>query len=158
MDVLGSAIEALYRERYVAFRNAVATITGDYDDARDAVQEGFTRAFRSRRQLRRNEALEGWVWRIVLRAAYEQVAVNAVSPLDEVEVALVDPQLDPLLADAMRELSPRRRLVVFLRFFGDLSYAQIADLCEIAEGTVAATIAQARDALGERLTRGEVQS
>jgi DNA-directed RNA polymerase specialized sigma24 family protein len=52
MDERGRAIERLYRERYVGFRNAVATVSGDYDGARDAVQEGFARAYRSRAQFR----------------------------------------------------------------------------------------------------------
>ena len=43
----------------------------------------------------------------------------------------------------MRRLSPQRRLIVFLRYFADLSYAEIASLCEISEGTVAATLAHA---------------
>lgn len=46
------AIEELYRERYVGFRNALATVTGSHDTARDAVQEGFARALRHRRSVR----------------------------------------------------------------------------------------------------------
>ena len=41
--------------------------------------------------------------------------------------------------------------MVFLRYFADLSYAEIADACEIAEGTVAATLAKARARLEEAL-------
>jgi DNA-directed RNA polymerase specialized sigma24 family protein len=52
MDERSRAIERLYRERYVGFRNAVATVTGDYESARDAVQEGFVCAYRSRAQFR----------------------------------------------------------------------------------------------------------
>jgi DNA-directed RNA polymerase specialized sigma24 family protein len=40
---------------------------------------------------------------------------------------------------------------VFLRYFGDLSYQQIAEICGISEGTVAATLAQARHELGAAL-------
>lgn len=40
---------------------------------------------------------------------------------------------------------------MFLRYFGDLSYAQIAEVCGISEGTVAATLAQARDELSAAL-------
>jgi RNA polymerase sigma factor (sigma-70 family) len=50
----------------------------------------------------------------------------------------------PDLVDAIRSLPPRRRLVVFLRYFGDLSYEEISEACGISEGTVAATLAQAR--------------
>jgi DNA-directed RNA polymerase specialized sigma24 family protein len=43
---------------------------------------------------------------------------------------------------------------VFLRYFADLSYAEIADACGISEGTVAATLAQARAALHEEIREG----
>jgi RNA polymerase sigma-70 factor (ECF subfamily) len=157
MDERGRAIERLYGERFVGFRNAVATVTGDYERARDAVQEGFARSYRSRAQFRGEGSLEGWVWRIVLRAALEQRRGLAELPLDEVEAELVEPERDPALAEALRELSPRRRLVVFLRYFADLPYATIAEVCGIDEGTVAATLAQARAALAQRLIEEEVQ-
>lgn len=158
MDELGEAIELLYRARYLGFRNAVATVSGDYESARDAVQEGFARAYRSRGQFRGDGSLEGWVWRIVLRAALEQRRDGTVLPVDEVEAALVEPERDPALAEALLELSPRRRLMVFLRYFADCSYTTIAEVCEVDEGTVAATLSQARAALAQRLIREEVQS
>jgi len=157
MDERGSAIERLYRERYIGFRNAAATVSGDYESARDAVQEGFARAYRSRAQFRSEGSLEGWVWRIVLRTALEQRQSPAELPLDEIDAELVEPGRDPVLAEALRELSPRRRLIVFLRYFADLSYATIAETCEIDEGTVAATLAQARTALAQRLIEEGVQ-
>jgi len=45
---------------------------------------------------------------------------------------------DPALRAALRALPARRRLIVYLRYFADLSYAEIAAACEISEGTVAA--------------------
>jgi RNA polymerase sigma factor (sigma-70 family) len=47
----------------------------------------------------------------------------------------------------VRALPPRRRLVVFLRYFADLSYAEIAVIAGVSEGTVAATLAQAHGEL-----------
>jgi RNA polymerase sigma factor (sigma-70 family) len=68
------------------------------------------------------------------------------------------PERDPELAAALRELPPRRRLIVFLRYFADLSYSEIAAVCEISEGTVAASLAQARADLLEALERDEVRT
>jgi RNA polymerase sigma-70 factor, ECF subfamily len=157
MDEKGRPIERLYRERYVGFRNAVATVSGDYESARDAVQEGFGRAFRSREQFRGEGSLESWVWRIVMRAALERRGSGEL-PLGEVEAGLVEPERDPILAEALLALPPRRRLIVFLRYFADLSYATIAEVCEIDEGTVAATLAQARAQLAQRLIEEEVRT
>jgi DNA-directed RNA polymerase specialized sigma24 family protein len=39
--------------------------------------------------------------------------------------------------------------MIFLRYYADLSYAQIAEACGVSEGTVAATLAHARDDLLE---------
>ena len=69
---------------------------------------------------------------------------------------LPEPERDPELAAAIRSLAPRRRLVVFLHYYADLSYASIAELSGMREGTVAATLAQARAALRTSLECKEV--
>jgi RNA polymerase sigma factor (sigma-70 family) len=58
----------------------------------------------------------------------------------------------------VRELAPRRRLVVFLRYFADLPYREIAALAGISEGTVAATLSQARAALADSLSERRPQT
>lgn len=152
VDEREKAIEVLYRERYGRFRDGVATITGDYESARDVVQEAFARALRKRRMYRGEGSLEAWVWRIVLRTAREHMKRTAGVTLNgSFEAALVEPARDPVLAEAVRALPPKRRMIVFLRYFADLSYAQIGELCGVSEGTVGATLAQARRALEEQL-------
>jgi RNA polymerase sigma-70 factor (ECF subfamily) len=151
MDTRGRAIERLYRERYAAFRNGLATITGSYDSARDAVQEAFARALKQRGSLREDASLEAWVWRIALRTALEQRGVAQAELNGSLDPRLPEPDRDPELAAALRSLPPKRRLVIFLRYFADLSYTDIAEVCGISEGTVAATLAQARESLREAL-------
>jgi RNA polymerase sigma factor (sigma-70 family) len=67
------------------------------------------------------------------------------------DLSILHEERDPALAAAIRSLSPRRRVVVFLRYFADFSYAEIAEALEISEGTVAATLAQAHAALHDDL-------
>jgi RNA polymerase sigma-70 factor (ECF subfamily) len=155
MDERGRAIEELYRRRHGAFWNVVSTVTRDRDAAQDVVQEAFARAFTRRRQLRDPAALEPWVWRIALRIAHERTGARAVPLEDALDLALPRPERDPDLGAALRALSPRRRLVVFLRYFADLSYGEIAAALEVAEGTVAATLSQAQAELLAHLTREE---
>jgi RNA polymerase sigma-70 factor (ECF subfamily) len=155
MDERGHAIEELYRRRHSAFWNVIAAVTRDREAAQDVVQEAFARAFTKRRQLRDPDALEPWVWRIALRVARERAGRPTVALDEAFEPALLAPERDPDLAAALRALAPRRRLVVFLRYFAGLSYAEIAAATEIAEGTVAATLSQAHDELLAHLTREE---
>jgi RNA polymerase sigma-70 factor (ECF subfamily) len=154
MDPRVEEIEQLYRTRYVAFRNGMAALTGSYDAARDVVQEAFAQALRDRHQFRGEGPLAAWVWRIAVRTALEQRRNGRELTLEELaaEAPAPSPERDPALAEALQQLAPRRRLIVFLRYFADLSYAEIAALCGISEGTVAATLAQARADLSHVLT------
>lgn len=156
MDERARALEELYRERYPRFLNTLATVTGSWESAHDAVQETFARAYANRSRWRAESSLETWVWRIGLRTALrfrrdlEHARLNG-----SFDPGLVDPESDPALAEAVRALPPKRRLMVFLRYFADLPYQDIARICGTSEGTVAATLSQARDALHETMTKQE---
>ena len=154
MDKLAIDLEQLYRERYVGLRDALATVTGSHESARDALQEGFARALAARATYRGDGPLVAWVWRISYRAALE--ARRRDTHLEEeqlVEPRLVHPERDTELATALRELSPRRRLILFLRYYADCSHTEIASICGISEGTVSATLAKAKEALRASLRK-----
>jgi RNA polymerase sigma-70 factor (ECF subfamily) len=160
MPATAESIEELYRSRYASFRGGMAAITGSYDSARDVVQEAFAQALRDREQYRGEGSLAAWVWRIAFRLALRSRSSRVAElTLEELVAAapLPSPERDPLLAEALRRLSPQRRLIVFLRYFADLSYAEIASLCEISEGTVAATLAHAHADLLKDLQREEAR-
>jgi RNA polymerase sigma-70 factor (ECF subfamily) len=153
MPATVQAIEELYRSRYASYRGGVAALTG-YDAARDVVQEAFAQALRDRKDYRGEGSLAGWVWQIAFRTALRTRTNGGQDlTLDElVEVAPVPrAERDPELAEAVRRLAPRRRLVVYLRYFADLPYAEIASLLDISEGTVAATLSQAHAELLDQL-------
>jgi RNA polymerase sigma-70 factor, ECF subfamily len=150
-----ASLEQLYRERYVGFRNALAPVVGSREVARDVVQEAFAIAWRDRRKLRREESLAPWVWKIAYRLAVRERARALAAEIPD-DLTILEPERDPVLAAAIRTLPPRRRLVLFLRYFAGFSYSEIAAALEIEEGTVAATLAQARAALAEELRPQEV--
>jgi len=157
VDARSQAIEQLYRDRFAGYCDALTAVTGDRESARDAVQEAFAKALRKNRRLRREESLAPWVWTIALRVALDSRQRRGVARARIAETGLPDPERDPELAAAINSLSPRRRLIVFLRYFADFSYAEIAEACEVSEGTVAATLAQAHEALRAALTTERVE-
>jgi RNA polymerase sigma factor (sigma-70 family) len=148
-------IEQLYRERYVGFRNALAPVVGSRDAARDVVQEAFARALRDSRKLRREESLAAWVWRIALRIALRERSGRNDDEVPD-DLTIFDAERDPVLAAAIRSLPPKRRLILFLRYYADFTYAEIAEAVGVAGGTVAATLAQAHAALLNQLMSKEV--
>jgi RNA polymerase sigma factor (sigma-70 family) len=158
VDDVEQALEELYRGRYGTFEAVLATLTRDREAARDVVQEAFAVALARRRQFRGEGSLEGWVWKIALRLAAPRSLARRPIP-DRLDPVMPELELDPALAAAIRMLPPRRRLFVFLRYFGDLSYEQIAQACGVSRGTVAAALAQARAELAailedEPMTQG----
>ncbi len=143
-------LEALYRERYDVFLDGMARVVRDREAGREVVQEAFARALRSRRRYRGDGSLEAWVWRIAVNEALKARRSLRVEWVDDAEAPAV-PAADDDVRDAVRTLPPRRRLVVFLRYFADLPYAEIARVCGVSEGTVAATLAQSHAELSEHL-------
>jgi RNA polymerase sigma-70 factor (ECF subfamily) len=132
-------LEALYRAKLPEFRRAAAAIAGDLELGRDAVQEAFATAVRKRRSFRRRAPLEAWVWRIVVNKARDarrrRPPLQAPAPV----VHVPDVPLDGL--------TDRQREMVFLHYYADLDYAEIAAALGISPGTVGATLTAARRTL-----------
>ena len=150
-----SLIEQLYRQRYVGFRNALAPVVGSRDAAHDVVQEAFATALRDAKKLRREESLAPWVWQIALRIALRERRIDSHDELPD-DLSILDEERDPGLAEAVRSLPPKRRLVLFLRYYAEFTYGEIAEALGIAEGTVGASLAQAHTALLDSLMKQEV--
>lgn len=145
-------IERVYREQFTRFFRALVAITGDPDDARDAVQEGFARALVARGTYRGEGSLEGWIWRIALNAAADARRRTRWQPLEDAfALQLPSPEFDPVLGDALRQLPKRQRMLIFLHYLADLSYADTARVCGISEGAVGASLSKARHTLATLL-------
>jgi RNA polymerase sigma-70 factor (ECF subfamily) len=132
-------LEALYRAKLPEFRRAAAAIAGDEEAGRDAVQEAFAAAVRRRRTWRRRGPLEAWVWRIVVNKARDARRRRPVPAAPPVHVNLPEVPLE--------SLTERQREIVFLHYYADLGYTEIANALRISPGTVGATLNAARKAL-----------
>ena len=145
-------LEALYRSRFEIFARVAASVTGDSERARDAVQEAFATAVRKRGSFRREGPLEAWVWRIVLNAARSDVR-RSIPAVDYDEPAATNghPERDAELRVVLARLPERQRIAVFLRYYADLDEAAIGQALGIRTGTVAATLNAAHAALRSQL-------
>ena len=145
-------LEALYRRRFDVFARVAASVTGDFEGARDVVQDAFATAVRKRGSFRGEGPLEAWVWRIVLNSARsdQRRSITTVG-YDEPAAANGHPERDAELRAALARLPERQRIAVFLRYYADLDYMAIGEALGISAGTVAATLNAAHAALRGRL-------
>jgi len=145
-------LEALYRSRFEVFARVAASITGERERARDAVQEAFATAVRKRGSFRAEGPLEAWVWRIVLNAARSDARRNIRRPDFGASASTNGhPERDAELRLALARLPERQRTAVFLRYYADLDYSAIGEALGISAGTVAATLNAAHATLRGRL-------
>lgn len=145
-------LEALYRRRLPAFRRVAAAVAGDRELGCDAVQEAFAAAIRKRRTFRGEASLETWVWQIVINAARDARRRRPSLVLTP-EDSLTDGHAP---VPPLELLSERQREVVFLHYYADLGYEEIAAALSIRPGTVGATLNAARRTL--RTAMQEVDS
>jgi RNA polymerase sigma-70 factor (ECF subfamily) len=143
-------LEALYRERFRHFKRVAVAIVGDQERAVEAVHDGFADAIRGRRGFRGTGPLEAWVWRAVVNAARRASREPSDLALREESYARRNGSvaIEPTaLQQLIRSLPERQRLVLFLRYYGDLDYRSIGRALDIRTGTVSATLHAAHAAL-----------
>ena len=138
-------------------------ILGNADDAADAVQDALTTALtRPGAYDDRKGQLKPWFLKVVRNRCFDLLRRRRPSdmPVDELvdtasnpEQALNIAQRDQALKMALASISAEQRQIIVLRDYMDLSYAEIADVLEIARGTVMSKLHRARMALREELGR-----
>jgi RNA polymerase sigma-70 factor (ECF subfamily) len=133
---------ALSGELTMAYRLA-GYILADAAEAQDAVQEASVRAWRAWSRLRERDRFRAWFSQIlvnVCRTRLRRRARRRALDIDDVDVEGGDPFRAALARDAvgraLSALGPELRMVVLLRYWGDLSLAEIADRLGIPIGTV----------------------
>jgi RNA polymerase sigma factor (sigma-70 family) len=144
------------RHQDVAFRTAML-ITGHAQDAEDAAQEAFVKAWRALGRFRAGEPLRPWLLTIVANEARnrrraagrrEHLALRAAAALP---AAAGEPPAAALdrdeLAAAIGRLRDDDRVVIGCRYLLDLSETETAAALGVARGTVKSRLSRALDRL-----------
>ena len=144
--------------------HALATqILGNADDAADAVHDAFETALSRPRSYDSSKgALKPWFLRVVRNRCLDMIRSRRPSamPVEELvdpgttpEEALGDDQRRATILKALAMIPAEKREMIVLRDYLDLSYAQIADVLGIAQGTVMSRLHRSRLALKEALDK-----
>jgi RNA polymerase sigma-70 factor (ECF subfamily) len=132
---------------------------GNSEDARDATQDAFVKAYRGLSTFDPSYRFFSWIYRILVneclnairsRRPQEPLAAEIAGGASPFETTLAEQRRVQIEA-ALQQLAPEYRAVIVLRHFVGQSYSEIADALAIPERTVKSRLYAARQRLGEQL-------
>jgi len=150
--------EDFYRKEFPAVVGLAYALSGSRAGAEDLAQEAFLAAYRSWPRVSGFDKPEAWVRRVVANKSVSFIRRRVVETRGLARLALRrEPALPGLEAEdaefwaAVRSLPKRQAQVVALHYLEDLPVSRIAEILDVAEGTVKAHLHAARGALAAKL-------
>lgn len=144
------ALEGMFARCEGELLGTLYYLLGNWDDARECLQETFLKCWRSRQEIGKIENLRAWIFRVAIntgrdarsaawRRKKEPLATEAeehVSRGPSVEAAALEGERMDRLRSAIADLREEEKEVFLLRQNGEMTYEEIADLLSIPSGTV----------------------
>ena len=145
------AFARLYAETYRPMVRLALLLTGSGPQAEELVQDAFVRVYG---QWDRIESPRAYLRQAVVNACRSHHRRRARElrhgPGASLRAHALDPEAD-LMRDALARLSDRQRKAVVLRYYEDLSEAEIARLLDCRPGTVKSLLSRALARLRKEL-------
>ena len=148
-----------------ALMSYLLALTGKRDLAEDVFQDTWVRVMERIDGYDTARSFSPWLFRIARNLAYDrlrllrwksQLGIGAANRGDPaIEIAAPGDFREGMMAQDWAEalltgLDPVLREMIWLRFYRDLSYEEIAEHCRLPLGTVKSRLARALDQLGHR--------
>ena len=158
--------ELVLRHQDRAF-NLAFRLTGSREDAADAVQEAFLKAYRGMPSFRGQSSFYTWLFRIVVNEvrsrrragatrrpsfsldAADGPGLRADGPDPSEQASLAERR--QIVEEALQSLEFDQRAIIALRDIEGRDYAEIAEMLECPQGTVKSRLHRARMALKDAL-------
>ncbi len=131
-------------------------IVKDHQEAYDVVQEVFIKAMRETRLFDDEFKIKAWLFRVTSNLCFNQVRNRKrrgaildtmMKPeafgADQVETVFAGEQREEVMA-SLEQLSDDHKEILLLRYYDDLSYAEISDVLQVKLGTVMSRLSRAR--------------
>ena len=156
------AVTALYATHYRSLVRLAALLVRDVATAEEVVQDSFVAMHGGWHRLRDSEKAFSYLRQSVVNRSRSvlrhRVVVDRNAPKPAPDMPSAEHGAIALLersavVSALRTLPPRQREALVLRYYGDLSEAQIASVMGISRGAVKSHTARAMSALRSVLER-----
>jgi RNA polymerase sigma-70 factor (ECF subfamily) len=156
------AFERIVREHGRTVYLLARRLLRSHDDADEAAQRAFVRAWKARRTFRGASSIGTWLGRIALNTARSMIRSRRLhEPLERLDrLADGTPGSDEFagrreardrVRRAVAGLPPRQREAVLLKVFGEMTCRETAEVMGVSEGAVKAHLHQAVSNLRRRM-------
>jgi RNA polymerase sigma-70 factor, ECF subfamily len=144
------ALERLYHRHQSQVYSLCLRLLQRPDDAEDAVQATFVRAFRALPRFRGQSSPRTWLYRIATNEALSMLRRRRDTPtLVEERVAAPDGAAGVVerlaVRAALARLTPEHRAILVLRLWEELSYEEIATVLSLSLPAVKMRLCRARE-------------
>ena len=155
-----AAFEALVGRYQQIMFNVALRMLGDYEDARDAAQNTFVKAYEKLGTYDPERRFFSWIYRILMNECLNLRRRPATGLLGDSGDMVMDPSGADAVETAERKrdvrhailsLSPAYREVIVLRHFAALSYEQMSEAIGVPTKTVKSRLHTARQQLASEL-------
>ncbi len=163
--------QAAFGELVTAYQSAVYNLCyrmlGERTEAEDAAQEAFLRAYAHLDRYEPGRPFRTWLLSIASNHCIDRLRKRRLTWLSldeslpphaafnsdavEPEDAVINRERNDALQTMLAELPPDYRAAVILRYWYDLSYAEIADMLNTTESAIKSRLFRARQTLAEKL-------
>lgn len=163
-----STFEPIIKTYQDRIYNLCYYLLGNPQDAEDAAQEVFIKAFRNLKGFRPEASLYTWLYRIGVNTCLDQKRKLRPEPLGNESqaegLASTEPsperryeskEIGQAINSALEHLSKNSRAVIVLKEIEGLPYEEIAEVLNASVGTIKSRLSRAREEL-RRLLRGKV--
>jgi RNA polymerase sigma-70 factor (ECF subfamily) len=163
------AITQLVQEHQLGVFRLALSVLNDPVEANDVTQDTFIAALRALHAYQERSTFKAWLYRIALnisrsrlrkRKALESLhhTITALFRIQSqrpptLEEQVISSEDDAALWQALSKLGERQRIPIVLRYYHDLSIAEIAEILNIKEGTVHSRLSIGRNRLRSELKR-----
>lgn len=147
----------LFRSEYPALVRSTYLIVGDWEHARDIVQDAFLQLFRRWWRVSKYERPDAWVRQVAIRMAVRATKREVVRRQLEQSIRPSSSQaaLDLDVLRAVATLPGSQRAAVVLFYFEDRPAAEVADILACSEATARVHLHRARKRLADILGKEE---
>jgi RNA polymerase sigma-70 factor (ECF subfamily) len=154
--------ELLYRRHAAKLYAVCLQYSGNDEEARDILQEGFIKIFENLVHYKYEGSFEGWVRRIIVNTALEKYRskhnLYRVDDIDQIAEPNAEPDNEDYagleavdLLKIIRELPSKYRMVFNLYAIEGYSHKEISKMVNISEGTSKSNLSRARVILQRRV-------